>query len=86
MTRGPIFSCTAAKFPYNWRREVNVQAGPVGPPSWCPADPAVTEPGGGTMFTQESSYTYAVLAALTVAVVATFVALIHAFSGSSFLA
>jgi|APFre7841882793_1041355.scaffolds.fasta_scaffold77565_2 hypothetical protein len=38
------------------------------------------------MFTQESSYTYAVLAALTVAVVATFVALVHAFSGSSFLA
>jgi hypothetical protein len=38
------------------------------------------------MFTQESSYTYVVLAALTVAVVVTFVALVHAFSGSSFLA
>jgi hypothetical protein len=38
------------------------------------------------MFTQESSYTYAVLAALTVAVVVTFVALVHAFSGSNFLA
>ena len=38
------------------------------------------------MFTQESSYTYAVLAALTVAVVVTFVALVHALSGSSGLA
>ena len=38
------------------------------------------------MFTQESSYAYAVLVALTVAVVVTFVALVHAFSGSSFLA
>jgi hypothetical protein len=38
------------------------------------------------MITQESSYTYAVLAALTVAVVVTFVALFHAFGGSSFLA
>jgi|PlaIllAssembly_1097288.scaffolds.fasta_scaffold137007_1 hypothetical protein len=38
------------------------------------------------MITQESSYTYAVLAALTVAVVVTFVALAHAFGGSSFLA
>ena len=33
------------------------------------------------MFTQESSFTYAVLAALTVAVVVTFVALVHALGG-----
>lgn len=38
------------------------------------------------MFTQESSYTYAVLAALTVAVVVTFVALVHALSGPNVLA
>jgi hypothetical protein len=38
------------------------------------------------MFTQESSYSYAVLTALTVAVVATFIALVHAFSGAQFLA
>jgi|PlaIllAssembly_1097288.scaffolds.fasta_scaffold147159_2 hypothetical protein len=38
------------------------------------------------MFTQESSYTYAVLTALTVAVVVTFVALFHAFGGAQFLA
>ena len=35
------------------------------------------------MFTQESSYTYAVLAALTVAVAVTFVALVHALSGAA---
>jgi hypothetical protein len=38
------------------------------------------------MFTQESSYTYAVLAALTVAVVVTFVALVHALADSNVLA
>lgn len=38
------------------------------------------------MFTQDSSYTYAVLAALTVAVVVTFVALVHALSDSNVLA
>ena len=86
MKQGAVFSCAAANFAYNCVRAVTVQAGPVGPPSWCPPDPAAEEPGGGTMFTQESSYTYVVLAALTVAVVVTFVALAHAFSGSSFLA
>jgi hypothetical protein len=36
------------------------------------------------MFTQESSYTYAVLTALTVTVVVTFVALVHALGGLQF--
>lgn len=36
------------------------------------------------MFTQESSYAYAVLTALTVAVVVTFIALVHALVGFQF--
>ena len=84
MSGGTILSCAAAKFSYNERRAVKDEADPVGPPNGAPRDPARREPGGGNMITQESSYTYAVLTALTVAVVVTFIALVHAFSGSWF--
>ena len=34
--QGAVSSCAAANFAYNCVRAVTVQAGPVGPPSWCP--------------------------------------------------
>ena len=58
----------------------------MGPPSGAPRSWPVECLEEATMSTQESSYTFAVLAALTVAVVVTFAALVRAFGGAQFLA
>ena len=86
MNGDTFLSCSAAKFSYNAPRAVNDEADPAGPPSGAPRTWPVECLEEATMSTQESSYTFAVLAALTVAVVVTFAALVRAFGGAQFLA
>jgi len=60
------------------------EAGPAGPRSGAHRSGLADGLGGGAMFTQENSYTLAMVAALTVAMVTTLVALAHALHGVQF--